>query len=72
MSRRAWELTMAGLSWMIAVAAVLLCGCSNRSSSNEETAMRLSHEQTLEWIQQHRAWRLAKKVKPVWVRGAGG
>ena len=28
----------------------------------------LSHEQTLEWINKHRAWRLAKKTKPIWAR----
>lgn len=30
--------------------------------------MQLSHEQTLEWIQQQRAWRLARKTKPIWAR----
>ncbi len=59
---------MAGLSWMIALAGVLVCGCSDRSLSNGDTSMQLSHEQTLDWIQQHRAWRLAKKVKPIWAR----
>lgn len=30
--------------------------------------MKLSHEQTLEWIRQHKAWRLARKNKPIWAR----
>ena len=68
MQRRAWKSTVAGLTCLLAVAGVLVCGCSKRSSSNGETPMRLSHEQTLDWIQQHRAWRLAKKVKPIWAR----
>lgn len=30
--------------------------------------MNLSHEQALDWIQQHRAWRLVRKNKPIWAR----
>ena len=30
--------------------------------------MWLTHEQTLEWIRIHRAWRLARKSKPLWCR----
>ena len=30
--------------------------------------MRLSHEEALQWINQHRAWRLARKTKPIWAR----
>ncbi len=30
--------------------------------------MELSHEQTLNWIRQQRAWRLARKTKPIWAR----
>jgi hypothetical protein len=30
--------------------------------------MELNHEQTLKWIEQHRAWRLARKTKPIWAR----
>ncbi|HWE35925.1 MAG TPA: hypothetical protein VG406_05075 [Isosphaeraceae bacterium] len=29
---------------------------------------RLSHEETLRWIADHRAWRPARKVKPIWAR----
>jgi hypothetical protein len=29
---------------------------------------QLSHEETLQWIGEHRAWRLARKTKPIWTR----
>lgn len=29
---------------------------------------KLSHEDTLEWIAANKAWRLAKKTKPIWAR----
>ena len=29
---------------------------------------KLSHEETLEWIAANKAWRLAKKTKPIWAR----
>jgi len=29
---------------------------------------RLSHDETLRWIREHRAWRLARKAKPIWAR----
>lgn len=29
---------------------------------------KLSHEETLRWIAEHRAWRLARKTKPIWAR----
>jgi hypothetical protein len=61
-------LTVAGWSCIMAAAEAWGCGGSNKSLSNGETPMQLSHEQTLDWIQQHRAWRLAKKVKPIWAR----
>jgi hypothetical protein len=34
----------------------------------ETKQMKLSHEQTLKWINDHRAWRLARKAKPIWAR----
>jgi hypothetical protein len=33
-----------------------------------EASMKLSHEQTLQWIREHKAWRLAKKTQPMWAR----
>jgi hypothetical protein len=29
---------------------------------------RLSHEETLQWIIEHKAWRLARKTRPIWAR----
>jgi hypothetical protein len=29
---------------------------------------KLSHEETLDWIAMNKAWRLAKKTKPIWAR----
>jgi hypothetical protein len=29
---------------------------------------KLSHEDTLQWIREHRAWRRARKTKPIWAR----
>jgi hypothetical protein len=29
---------------------------------------RLTHEETLRWIAEHRAWRPAKKTRPIWAR----
>jgi hypothetical protein len=29
---------------------------------------RLSHDETLRWIAEHRAWRVARKTKPIWAR----
>src|SRR5438045_4021584 len=28
----------------------------------------LSHEETLSWVTQHKAWRRARKTKPIWAR----
>ncbi len=28
----------------------------------------LNHDETLRWIAEHRAWRLARKTKPIWTR----
>ncbi|HEV3343688.1 MAG TPA: hypothetical protein VG125_25170 [Pirellulales bacterium] len=32
------------------------------------TARKLSHEETLQWVREHRAWRHARKTKPIWAR----
>lgn len=29
---------------------------------------KLSHEETLAWIREHKAWRRARKTKPIWAR----
>ena len=43
-------------------------GCHGSKTTNKAKPMRLSHEQALQWIHQHRAWRPAKKTKPIWAR----
>jgi hypothetical protein len=37
-------------------------------SASTTAATLLSHEQTLRWVHEHRAWRLARKTKPIWAR----
>ena len=32
---------------------------------------KLSHEETLHWITEHKAWRRARKTKPIWARAVG-
>jgi hypothetical protein len=51
-----------------ALLIALMSGCTTRVQPTKESAMQLSHAQTLEWIQKHRAWRLAKKTRPIWAR----
>lgn len=29
---------------------------------------KLTHEETLRWVDEHRAWRLARKTRPIWAR----
>ena len=29
---------------------------------------KLSHDETLNWITEHKAWRRARKTKPIWAR----
>jgi hypothetical protein len=48
-------------------------GCQVKDSNTpEKTAtskpVKLTHEQTLEWVREHKAWRKAKKTKPIWAR----
>src|SRR5207248_2057910 len=31
----------------------------------------LSHEETLSWIAEHKAWRRARKTRPIWARAVG-
>jgi hypothetical protein len=34
----------------------------------ESEGRKLSHEETLRWIAEHKAWRLARKTRPIWAR----
>lgn len=46
--------------------------CQRRGGSGRERTgsirMQLTHEQTLAWITENRAWRRARKTKPIWAR----
>lgn len=34
----------------------------------EVEGRKLSHDETLRWIAEHKAWRLARKTRPIWAR----
>ena len=74
-------MTRAKLDWrlmlLILIAAPMLGICRTQvqlraqSSKDEGKAAvsaprKLSHEETLQWIAENKAWRLAKKTKPIW------
>lgn len=67
-SRAAW------LASLVLVSTTL--GCWQAEQKMEERPVqvtreepkRLSHEQTLAWINDHQAWRRARKTKPIWAR----
>lgn len=65
-SRRLRSAPMAVVSsFLIAIAS----GCSAGTEAKPETRMKkLTHEEALKWIQDHQAWRLARKTKPIWAR----
>jgi hypothetical protein len=52
----------------VACAIVFGSGCPNRESTMTAEPTKLTHEQTLQWIQKNRAWRHARKTKPLWAR----
>ncbi|MCY2964154.1 MAG: hypothetical protein NT069_11065 [Planctomycetota bacterium] len=37
-------------------------------AADENSDDEMSHQETLAWIQQHRAWRRVRKTKPIWAR----
>jgi hypothetical protein len=43
-------------------------GCGRRETPKPEEPRKLTHEQTLEWINKNRAWQRAHKTKPMWAR----
>jgi CubicO group peptidase (beta-lactamase class C family) len=43
-------------------------GSDDRQERDGSAARKLSHEETLRWIAEHRAWRPARKTKPIWAR----
>ncbi len=69
-------------SWIVVFATVLLSvvGCSEAPSvgvpgssdgppkATRAVRRKLSHEETLKWIDEHRAWKPAHKTRPIWAR----
>jgi hypothetical protein len=47
--------------------ALSYAGCGEPSGGAVK-ARRLTHEETLQWVREHRAWRLARKTRPIWAR----
>lgn len=39
-----------------------------RKAGTQTQEKKLSHEETLRWIGEHKAWRRARKTKPIWAR----
>jgi hypothetical protein len=50
------------------LALVTASGCGSPRDKTAEEPMELTHEQTLQWIRDNRAWKQARKVKPIRVR----
>jgi hypothetical protein len=48
--------------------AALNAGCRENPRPIADEPMQLSHEDTLDWIRQNKAWRKARKVKPILAR----
>jgi hypothetical protein len=42
-------------------------GCGDKPAATPQPR-RLTHEETLQWVREHRAWRLVHKTKPIWAR----
>jgi hypothetical protein len=67
--------------WVVFLAMVLpsVIGCSERPGGGARAVAeplkatraegrKLTHEETLQWIDENRAWKLAHKTRPIWVR----
>jgi hypothetical protein len=55
--------------WTSDAAVQVWAQASNRKAKSAVSEPRkLSHEETLDWIAKNKAWRLAKKTKPIWAR----
>jgi hypothetical protein len=58
------------------LAAAINLSCTDRALTSPppmphyeaSMARRLTHAETLRWIVDHRAWRVARKTKPIWAR----
>ncbi len=40
----------------------------SKPADSKGEARTLSHDETLRWIAEHKAWRLARKTRPIWAR----
>jgi hypothetical protein len=40
----------------------------DQKKKSEVPAKKLTHEETLRWIAENKAWRLARKTRPIWAR----
>jgi hypothetical protein len=63
--QRGWR--YAAWAALALLAGVSGTGCSNGPGETPQ-GKRLSHEETLQWIAEHKAWRPAKKTRPIWAR----
>jgi hypothetical protein len=72
--RSKWALAFAALLVAQALGISFLGFQAMAQSSGQQSKppdsepRKLSHEETLEWISKNKAWRLAKKTKPIWAR----
>jgi len=57
---------------VLAVVIGPLVGCSREVDPPKPpapvAARKLTHEETLRWIDEHHAWKLARKTRPIWAR----
>jgi len=62
---RTGRTTLAGF---FVLALVYGLGCGSSEQPKSEDPKTFTHEQTLDWIHKNKAWRRAKKTKPLWAR----
>src|SRR5262245_20341980 len=67
---------------IIVIGTFAICGCSMQeqavedklsapvgiTSRQDQSTRELTHDETLAWINEHSAWRRARKTKPMWAR----
>lgn len=72
------NLVRLGLAGYVAVAVAACPSQSRRAASGPDASStppaasahgtRLQHGETLRWVAEHRAWRMARKTRPIWAR----
>jgi hypothetical protein len=69
--------SLAGRSSSLTACGVIAALCSligchvekpTETPSRVSAGKKLTHEETLAWIREHKAWRHARKTKPIWAR----